>query len=291
MNPRTLCLLAASVALGAASTARAADTQVGDFRIGATTYPANTPFDPGFTETTRTVLNAPVSILSSFTGGSQNANGVADGDDLTLRTFSGSTVIRNISRNNPSSNGGASGPSRIGMVQWNFDLTPLEGYLSANGLSLTELDLDLLTSNSDASKALDVYLSYTNPAEGITLASIDNTSVGTGAGDDGAGTRNFFDFYNPAVGASEGGVVNGTHKVLRDGATGDLALAADLLSLYNTGVREFNLQLAGADFWSGRNIGVLEGSGVSISTEPIPEPASALLIGAGAALLLRRRRA
>lgn len=291
MKIRNKMCWATAMAIVMAGPAYAGDTQIGDFRIGSSAYPSQTAFDPGFTEQTRGVIAAPVKVDSTFTGGSQVTNGTTDpGTDVILQTFSGATVIRNLSRFGPSTDGGASGPPIVGMVQWSFDLTPLDSYRSSNLLALTELDLDLVTGVSDPARKYDVYLSYTNPAESITLASIDNsTSLGTDAAVN-AGGLNWQNFFNPARGASVGDVISGTHRVLAIDHTGVLSLNEDLLSLYNAGVREFNLQIAAGDFWSARNLGIEAGSGLSITTEVVPEPSAMALVGlAGLMMMLRRR--
>lgn len=281
------------MAITMAGSAYAGDTQIGDFRIGSSTYPSNTAFDPGFTEQTRGVLDAPVKVDSTFTGGSQITDGTTDlATDINLRTFSSVSVVRNLSRFTPSYNGGTSGTPTVGMVQWNFDLTPLDGYLSSNNLALTELDLDLITSvGSNATAArYDVYISYTNPAESIALTSIDNSTVLGSDAAVNAGGLNWQNFFDPARGSSVGDIVNGTHRVLALEHTNALSLNESLLGLYNAGVREFNLQIAAGDFWSQRDIGIQAGSGLSITTEVIPEPGTAALLGLGGLTILFRRR-
>lgn len=286
------CLICA-IALGLAGTANAGIDQIGDLRIGASTYETDTPFDPGFTETTRSVAGAPVEVNSTFTGGSQNAGGgtPSTGTDVFLRTYSSVTQISNLSRYTPSVNGGASGPTRLGMVQWHFDLTPIDGYLSGNALALTALDLDFNFDPSDDSKKYDIYLSYTNVGEGISLTSIDYSTVGYDSdGNGGAGSLNWAQFFDPARGSSVGDIVNGTHKVLAVDTTGNLVTSESLLALYNAGVREFNLQVAAGDYWSARQFKVNEGAGISMTTEPVPEPASLGLIGVGMLFVFGRRR-
>lgn len=286
--------LASVIALGLACTANAGVDQVGDLRIGAATYETDTPFDPGFTETTRSVAGAPVEVNSTLTGGSQNAGGgtPSTGTDVFLRTYSSVTQINNLSRYTPSLNGGASGPARVGMIQWNIDLTPIDGYLAGNALALTALDLDFNFDPSDDGKKYDIYLSYTNAGESISLASIDNSTVGyDGDGNGGAGSLNWTNFFNPARGSTAGDIINGTHKVLAVDITGNLTSSESLLALYNAGVREINLQIAAGDYWAARQFKVNEGAGISITTEPVPEPASLGLISAGLLLVLGRRRA
>ncbi len=273
-------VLVGLVAMGATSVANAGTVHVGDFRIGALNYPAFTHFDPGFGliqtrgadvdgDISNGFVPAPVNIFSQFTGGSQNSDGVLDAlVDPGLKTFSASTIIKNLTRFKPNTVVGLpTGPERIGMTQWNFDLTPLETYLTDNSLSLTALDLGLNIDVSDHGKKYDFYLSYTNPAESITQASVDSTTVDVGGdGTLGAGGLNFDNFYIPARGAAAGDIVNGTHKVLAIDQVSLLNLSESLLPLYDAGVRNFNLQLAAGDFWSGRQIKILEGSGLSIDT-------------------------
>lgn len=293
MKIRSGFSLAVAMVFCLGSSAGADAVKVGDFRLDAAAYPADTSFDPGFTETTRSVADAPVQITSTFTGGTQAAgdagNNTPDAKDIALRTTPGLTRIRNISKFKPSQNGGASGPARVGMVQWKFDLTPLDRYLSTDGLALTalELRLNLAVSDDTADQTYDLYLSYTHPGEAITLADIDNSTPGnSGRGDRGAGAQNFINFWNPAhqpAAAEVGDVVNRTHRVLVINQTGGLnaedsqTLSEDLLALYNAGVREVNLQLAGGGYWSNRNIDIRDGSGLYITTgdqEPreAPEP-------------------
>ncbi len=247
--------------------------QVGDFRIGSTDYGVNTYFDPGFTNATRGVSGAPVGVNSTFTGTTQNTGGSApdSSTDIGLRTYSSATVIRTLSRYNST--------TAAGIVQWNFDLSPLDSYLSGNGLSLTALDMDLVMNLSDDTKAFDVYLSYDNAAEGISLTGISATS----------GTDNYDNFSGPALVAGEGGIANGTHKVLKLETMGDQTVSDSLLALYNSGVREFNLQIAASSFLSSRTLSIQEGSGLSITT--IPEPATLGLVASfGVGVLFIRKR-
>ncbi len=247
--------------------------QVGDFRIGSNDYTVNTYFDPGFTNATRGVAGAPVNVNSTFTGTTQNPGGTTpdSATDIGLRTYTSATVIRTLSR--------YSSTTAAGMVQWNFDLSPLDSYLSDNGLSLTALDIDLVMNLSDDTKAFDVYLSYDNAAEGISLTGISATSA----------TDNYNNFCAPALAAGEGNIANGTHKVLKLETTGDQTVNDSLLALYNSGVREFNLQIAASSFLSSRTLSIEEDSGLSITT--IPEPATFGLFGLfGAAAIFIRKR-
>lgn len=288
--PATLVMPLSVAMLTIFSTAQAGSIQIGDFRLSSGAYSSDTDIDPGSSDSTRSVIGAPVQVNSTFTSGTQNANGTADSNDLELRTFSSVTRLKTLSRFTPSVNG-TSGANRVGMVQWDFDLTPLDSYLTSNSLSLTALDLDLITTHSDTNKKLDIYLSYTNPAESIAIASIDMSTVGDSAGDGGAGSNNWTNFYFPARSVSAGSVAGGTHKVLLKDNTGNLGLNESLLALYNSGVRDINLSIAAGDFWSGRTISVAAGSGLSIDTAPIPEPSTCVLLTLAcmAALGTRRR--
>jgi len=95
-------------------------------------------------------------------------------------------------------------------------------------------------------------------------------------------------FWLPARSASEGDVVAGDFVLLKKDATGDLDLTRDLLPLYHAGVREFNLTLASGGFWSGRNIEIEAGSGITITA--VPEPGSMALSLLGLGVLAGRRR-
>ena len=281
MYRRTATVIVGLIASGLAPVAHAGSMQIGDFRLQADAYATETAFDPGFGgddsfksrgpdadgDNSNGIQESPVKIFSQLTGGSQQASGVIDpATDVRLITYSAATQIRNLSRYTPSVDG-ISGPARVGMVQWNFDLTDLETYLADNSLELTALDLGLNISVSDFGKKYGFYLSYTNPAESITQASIDNSTVGYDAdGNGGAGGLNWTNFYFPTVGASAGTIVNGTHKVLVSDYVGILDLSESLLDLYDAGVRNFNLQLVASDYWAARQINIDEGSGLSIDT-------------------------
>lgn len=283
-----LKLTAAACVAGIGISSYAATTQVGDFRLNSNAYSVDTAFDiasPG--DTTRSVLGAPVAINSNFIAVTQNPGGTPDpATDIRLKTFSSVTNIININRyaSDPDGPGVSGGPQRVGAVQWSFDLTPLDTYLSNNALVLTALDLSLLTTvgSNATDKPYDVYLSYTNAGESITLASL---STSANSGDD-----NYDNFWFPARAAAEGDVVNGTHKLIEKDVLDALNLESSILSLYDSGVRDFNLIVSSGAFFSGRIISITEGSGLSIDTAPIPEPSSLALLGLGGLLIARRRR-
>ena len=111
---------------------------------------------------------------------------------------------------------------------------------------------------SDEGKPFDVFISYTDPAEPITLSGIqiDNPQV------------NYTDFIDPAIGASPGDIIGETHRVLQAQTNGDIDLTDNLLALYQAGVRQFNLMVTTPSFYSGRFISVLDGSGLFIETSP-----------------------
>ena len=255
--------------------------QIGDFRIGSSDYTVNTYFDPGFSNTTRTVAGAPVDINSAFTGTSQNAGDAPPNSatDIGLRTYNDATTILNMQRYAASTDGGATGNSRIGIVQWNFDLSPLDSYLSDNSLSLTALDLDLVL-DLPGGDGYDVYLSYTDAGAGTTLTGISSTEP----------ISNYHTFWWAAenAGATAGSIVNNQFEVLAKDQVLDGTISDSLLALYGNGVRDFNLTLMTADYNASQQTKIAEGSGLSITT--IPEPASIALIGffGGAALFIRR---
>lgn len=268
--------------LALAPCANAASTVIGDLRLPSGTYSgAFTYFDPASGgDLTRAVTGAPVGVNSTFVAVTQNPDGGAPDStsDIGVRTYSTATTLRTLNRFDANDGN----PTRAGAVQWTIDLSPIGGYLATNNLAATALDLRLVTDPSDDTKEYDVYLSYTNPAEAITLAGVSTSGT---AGDD-----NYAGFWLPAQTVAEGAVANGTHKVIELDFTGDMDTTVDLLALYEAGVEDLNLIVASGAFFSGRTIGILEGSGLSIDTAPVPEPTVSLLALLAALGLLRRRR-
>lgn len=285
----TFRIIPAATILATSLTAHAASTQIGDLRLSSTAYSGtSTYFDPASPgNLTRNVSGAPVNINSNFIAVSQNPGGTADsGTDIGLQTFSASTAIRQLNRYASSTDGGATGAARVGAVQWTIDLSPIGGYLSGNSLDLTALDLRLVTDPTGGTGPTadevpyDIYLSYTRAAESISLAGISTTSAGD----------NYDNFWWPAQSTAEGNIANGTHMVVERGFLGNMDLTLDLLALYDSGVTDINLIMTSGGFFSGRTIGILDGSGISIDTVAIPEPSSMLLFGVlGSFALLRRR--
>lgn len=293
MNRKVLvCCVSTVLAYLAGAPAQASVIQVGDLRIGASDFSALTYFDPGFGTlhggsplTTRSVVGAPVNIDSNFFGTTSDDDGdvpPSSADDIGLRTFTSVTQIRTLNRFLQDTTLGT-GTDKVGAVQWSLDLSPLDSYLATNSLALTALNLDLLTNPSDDLKKYDVYLSYSNPAESISLASI-STSAST----------NHDGLWLPAQSLPEGSVVNGTHTILELGFIGDLSLSKSLLLLYNAGVKNFNLVMTSGDFFSGRTIEIKAGSGVSIDTVAVvvPEPnlSAMMIFGCFLAAAIRGRR-
>ncbi|MEP0761901.1 MAG: hypothetical protein HRF48_04110 [Chloroflexota bacterium] len=283
---RTLAVVTLASAAGLAVSAQAADTQITDFRLPADTYsPDRHHFDPGFGPlSTRAVPGAPVTLDAQFSGTTQNIDGVVDPlTDIAVRTYTPVTQIVQISRYgvDPDGIGGVNGIQRIGIVQWHFDLTPLDSYLATNGLKLDALDMDLIVDAlNDETMLLDIYLSYTNPAESISLTNISATSA----------EDNYNNFWLPTLNHVAGDIVNGTHKILTKDDPGDLSLNASLLSLYNQGVRQFNLIMTTPSYSANRTYEIEAGSGLSITTSPLPEPASAAVLGASGLILIATRR-
>ena len=269
-----------SLVLGACTLpAAAAAIQVGDFRLSTNDVSALTYYDPGFSGfTTRAVAGAPEQVNSAFSGTSQNTGGTTpDTDDIGLKTFSSATQIRQLSRFTSKAVDSNQSVQRAGAVQWSFDLAPLDNYVTTTGQSLTAIDLDLVLAASDTNMLYDVYLSYTSAAAGTTL-----TGIPAPGGDV------YTAFFEPASTASVGDIVGGKFEVLAQDASGNQTISDSLLTLYNDGVRDFNLIFASGDFGSSRTFNVEAGSGLSITA--IPEPASAALVGVGLIALLGRRR-
>lgn len=283
MNKNSTKLLALFLFSAGLAHVDAGVIQIGDFRMDGSTYGTDTFFDPGFSETTRDVLGAPVNITSAFAGTSEEAGRAPTPDvtgdtDIGLRTWSSATRIYTMNRYTSSSNGGVSGVARIGAVQWSFNLTPLDSYLSGNGLTLTALDLDLVLGLT-GSDPHDVYLSYTDATAGTTLTGISATDS----------SANYYDFWWAANGATVGDFIGNKFEVLQKGQTGNGTVSDSLLTLYNSGVREFSLSfMTGGYSPLGDITNINDGSGLSITT--IPEPAALGLVGVfGAGLLFIRR--
>ena len=256
--------------------------QVGDLRLSSVAVPTQTSYDPGFAGfTTRAVTTAPVQINSDVSGTSQYADGTLDSKDIALQTYTPNTQIRNLNyatpdADNDPANGGF---QQAGGVQWSFDLSPLDAYLASNNLGLTALDLDLATTLTGGAGDYDFYLSYTSPTAGTTLTQLGND-----------GSSVFSAFTGPGIGQSEGTIVNDSFEILVDDASTSLLTSESLLSLYDEGVREFNLVLTSNKYMRGRSIVINEGSGLSITTAAVPEPASAALIGLGLIAVVGGRR-
>ncbi|MEM9079062.1 MAG: hypothetical protein AAGC74_00020 [Verrucomicrobiota bacterium] len=191
------------------------------------------------------------STIAEFTNSSINLP--SPDDDISIRTEE-FTRIQTLNRFTSTTSAGA--------AQWAIDLMPLEDYLTVNGLSLTGLELRLLAIASDTVRPVDAYLSYTNPTDNISLASLSADLATT----KNLGDLNYDDFIVPALGATVGDIVGGTHKVLRTATAGDFNLTEDILSLYDQGVRELNLILSTDDFYKNKNLDIQDGSGIFIET-------------------------
>jgi hypothetical protein len=226
---------------------------------------------------TRSTMDAggPINITSSFIGYSQNmGGGTPDASDLGLRTFSTQTTIHSLST--------ASNANAAGGVQWSFDLTPLDTYLATNTLTATTLELRLRPVQNNTSGTYHSFISYTNVAESITLTNLPTTASGIRT-----------DFFVPGNAASVGDIVNGDFKVIAKGIGGANYAATttvDILDLYNSGVRQFNLTMVANVFASSTQQITISSGGNGIFLEAVPEPSSALLASLGMLALLRRRR-
>lgn len=256
----------------------AAPIQVGTLVI-EDTVPDGATFDPGFGTlhggtalNTQAVAGAPVDIFSSFSGTSGDTDAATDGGDIGLDTEPNSFFISRLGR--------FAGTGNAGGVQWEIDLSPLDAYLSSNSLSLTSLYIALDLFFNDLNSEADVYLSYTDAAQSITLTDFATDSTAAAA-----------DWTNPAQG-NLGNIVNGTHEVISLAVSGaPYQSTIDLLSLYNAGVRDINLVFAHQEFWgTGDSVEVLLPSGVYIDTIPVPEPSGIGLLALGGVVFAHRRR-
>lgn len=382
----TQCLLSLAVILSAllVGSASAGDTQIGEFLLDETFSPSisfHEEFDgdtnPDFQTRMPAALPAGVpEITSQLTGLSQNANmelitSTPDETDLGIRTNAAWTKINHLNRYgvDPLS---PAGDARVGVAQFKFDLSPLDGYLSGNSLSLDALDMDFLVTFKGngwtAGQKIDFVMSYTSASEGITLADIDRTitddfstggapqnhaniwhplngvappfavgdvntdgnvdqadltvitnnystgtDLATGDVDENGGVNgNDFLLWQRNVGAlpppplpvlADGDNYGGNYYVLKRDIVGakdvQETISRDLLTLYNEGVREFNVMIAAGDFMPGRSFNIDVGSGISITTSPsalsasaaaVPEPTSLALAAISMIGLLQYRR-
>lgn len=248
------------------------------------TFATDVSYDPGFGTlhasaalTTRQVVDAPVDILSDISGTSGASGGTAaDGSDITLNVFSTSLRIKQLGR--------FGADTLSGGVRWAIDLSPLDGYLSSNTLDLSALQINLDMSFSDQNSEGDIYLSYTDAAQSITLTEFGVTSSEVAT-----------DWTNPAIAGGVGAIVGGSHEVVAldvNDSSNPHPETIDLLPLYNAGVRDVNLVIATEGFWGGGdNLSILLGSGVYIETVAVPEPATlGFLVTLTTGLAVRARR-
>jgi hypothetical protein len=257
----------------AVATIAQAQTQIGTLDIANTVGGTTVRYDPNTGTLNTQNAGGPVNITSSFIGYSQNQNGTTDTSDIGLNSYSTAFSIFTLSTANSTSLAGA--------AQWSFDLSPLDSYLSANRLAASTLSLNLAFTQNNSSGNYDVYLSYTG--DGMTLTPLNTTAAG-----------NYTDFFAPGNSANVGDVVNGKFKVMAQnagGASTPFNDSIDLLSLYNSGVKQFDLMLVSATYGPGGKYTISKtGNGIFLTTVAVPEPSSAALLGGLGliGLLLRR---
>ena len=235
--------------------------KIADFRISPEISNGyRTFYDYGFgPEQTREVDGAPLSLPVEFSVTSSQAfTGSGDfATDPNVRTFSGNTRIRNFNRFASAPNA-TPGTESVATLQFTLDLSVLEEYLASTpSASLNALELQLALDLSDEDAAYDIYLSYTNAAESINFTNISLDS----------GQDNYRNIWNPAhldANTAVGDIINGSHRILNFDQTGDLDQRTDILSLYQAGVREINVVMAMASFYSGsRAINLIENAGLN----------------------------
>lgn len=259
----------ASALVVASSLSPATAQQVSDLRLAPDLFIEGVSyFDPGFENLlTREVIEAPVQLTSLFSGTSQNPTAGGTGDpatDLGIRTRANSTDFNNVNRFtvDPDGPGGVNGPQRIGTIQYEVDLAPLEAYLTTSGDSLSTLDLQFLLTSSDATATYDIYLSYESANESLTQTSI--------IPDDAV--SNYLNLWLPAQSGAVGDVINGTHKIVNLAQTGDLIFqTSSLLSAYNDGARKVNIIIAVPSLFSGRTLNIDSLSGIYLETDSLEE--------------------
>lgn len=154
-------------------------------------------------------------LMGTFKGLSQNADGVVRGhnrvnpnrgEDFVLETFALRTNVKQFSRY--SGQGDVTRDNgRAGTLQWGFDLSTLDTYLTNESLALDSLELNLRASwPALQDRTYDLLLSYTNPSEGITLGEI-STEVGTEAGSYPGSEANWHILFKPSRTGNVGDLV------------------------------------------------------------------------------------
>ncbi len=232
-----------------------ATTQIMDFRVPQPTFSPQVEAETFSVPTVGVEAFEGTSIenlVATFSGLSQQAQGnlnglVGSAEDFRLVSFTSNTQVYNISRFGLVPELTPGNPPRAGAIQWAVDLTPLDGYLSGEGLALDALDLNLdltyAAIGTGGNRTYDVLLSYTNAAESIELTSISTTidSDFTGSNTNGlilAASRDAGDgaFISPPAALdvadfNEDGVVNAADYTLwrdtPDGASVPRGTGAD----------------------------------------------------------------
>lgn len=225
-----------------------------------------------FSTPTQTVSGAPVAANVVFSGAAQRSDG---NNRAEVKYFSNLAQIVQLSRYNST--------SAAGVLQYSIDLSNYDAYLSDNGLMAEAIEIRLNT-GGHTDYGYDVYLSYAYAPQAITRIGID-TSVDAAA-------SNYTNIYAVGNAGEVGSIAGGTLLVLAK-SENNYTLSMDVADLYNSGVRQFELIIASANFGQNRNLNILETSGVFLTAVAIPESGTYGLIGGASAMglvLLRKRR-
>ncbi len=214
-----------------------ATTQIFDFRVTDGTWEntEQTFLDGAGVETTvfegpeAEVIDVPTRTIAdplgtgapdapTFTGHmkglSQNADGVVRGhnrvapyagEDFVLVTFGRRTRVRQFTRYAGADTSAENG--RAGTLQFGFDLSPLDSYLSTAGESLDSLEVNFVAQwDALQDRDYELLLSYTNESEDITLADI-STEVGSAEREFPGSETNWNVLFKPSRLAGEGALI------------------------------------------------------------------------------------
>lgn len=246
-----------------------AELQIADFRLTRSEFEVGQSFDPSFgpfpTRGLHVGRYAPARV--DFSGLTQNPRFGTDEDDISLRTYHGATLIRQISRFVASPN---SSVQRIGAVQWMIDLTEFDASLVARNNTVQKLELRLVLEGAKDIK-IDSYLLPGRPGE--TLPPLDLLTLSP--------EDCFRLLWMPSQQRAVGDVVrfvpegarspdatrSDSLRVVASGIVPNGNVAVDITADYLAGRRQFALILTSASFGKSRSVQIREGSGVFLTTE------------------------
>lgn len=246
-----------------------AQLQIADFRLTPLEFKGGQSFDPNFgpfpTRDVHAGRFTPAKV--DFSGITQNPRFGTDEDDISLSTFHGATLIRQVSRFAASPN---SSVQRIGAVQWMIDLAEFDASLVARNNRVQKLELRLVLEGAKDIK-IDSYLlpgrtgEKLPPLDLLTLSPEDCFRL----------------LWMPSQLRAVGDVVrivpegenppdatrSDSLRVVASGIEPNGNVIVDITADYLAGRRHFALVITSASFGKSRSVQILEGSGVFLTTE------------------------